>query len=128
MMNNLSANYERIFEVLQKISKEQLLTYQRRTPKMSDLELVSLNLTAEYMGFDSETDLFRRLPSLFLLKIERSVYNRRKMKLFEHMNSIRLKLASFFNDYENYFVVDSMPLEICKYVRNLRSTICQENI
>ena len=38
-MNNLNANYERILEVLRKISKEQLLTYQRRTPKLSDLEL-----------------------------------------------------------------------------------------
>lgn len=29
-MNNLNANYERILEVLRKISKEQLLSYQRR--------------------------------------------------------------------------------------------------
>jgi hypothetical protein len=29
-MKNLNANYERILEVLRKISKEQLLTYQRR--------------------------------------------------------------------------------------------------
>ena len=40
-MNNLIANYERILEVLQKISKPQLLPYQRHCPKMSDLELVS---------------------------------------------------------------------------------------
>ena len=33
-MNNLNANYERILEVLQKISKEQLLTYQRRQPNV----------------------------------------------------------------------------------------------
>ena len=63
MINNLSANYERILEVLRKISKEQLLTYQRRKPKMSDLELISLNLTAEFMGLDSENDLFRKLPA-----------------------------------------------------------------
>lgn len=29
-MNSLSENYERILEVLRKISKEQLLAYQRR--------------------------------------------------------------------------------------------------
>ena len=72
MINNLSANYERILEVLRKISKEQLLTYQRRKPKMSDLELISLNLTAEFMGLDSENDLFRKLPASLLLKIEYS--------------------------------------------------------
>jgi len=63
-MNNLSANYERILEVLQKISKEQLLAYQRRRPKVSDLELISLSLTAEFMGIDSENDLFRKLPKI----------------------------------------------------------------
>ena len=58
-MNNLSANYERILEVLRKISNENLLSYQRRVPKMKDLELISLALTAEYMGIDSENHLFR---------------------------------------------------------------------
>ena len=127
-MNNLNANYERILEVLKKISKDQLLIYQRRKPKMSDLELISLNLTAEFMGIDSENDLFRKLPTSISSKIERSVYNRRKRNLFEHMNVIRLKLASFFNDFENYFVVDSMPLEVCKLSRSTRSTVCRENI
>lgn len=61
-MNNLSANYERILEVLRKISTENLLSYQRRVPKMKDLELISLALTAEYMGIDSENHLFRQLP------------------------------------------------------------------
>ena len=53
-MNNLSANYERILEVLRKISNENLLSYQRRVPKMKDLELISLALTAEYMGIASQ--------------------------------------------------------------------------
>ena len=128
MMNNLTANYERILEVLRKISKEQLLTYQRRKPKMSDLELISLSLTAEFMSIDSENDLFRNLPESFLLKIERSVYNRRRRNLFAHINIIRLKLASYFNDFENYFVIDSMPLEVCKLSRSNRSKVCRENI
>ena len=45
---------KKILEVLIKISKEQLITYQRRTPKLSDLELISLSLTAEFMSIDSE--------------------------------------------------------------------------
>ena len=64
-MNNLKANYERILEVLRKISKENLLPYQRRVPKMSDLEVLSLSLTAEYMGIDSENHLFRNLSDFF---------------------------------------------------------------
>uniref|UniRef100_UPI0039A739FE IS982 family transposase n=1 Tax=Ornithobacterium rhinotracheale TaxID=28251 RepID=UPI0039A739FE len=125
-MNNLGANYKIILGVLQKISKNQLLTYQRRKPKLSDLELISLSITAEYMGIDSENDLSRRLPKFLSKKIERSVYNRRRRKLFHHTNHIRIKLAVAFNEFESYFIVDSMPLEVCKLVRSLRSNICKE--
>ncbi|SEM45314.1 hypothetical protein SAMN05421856_103321 [Chryseobacterium taichungense] len=58
-MNNLGANYGRILEVLRKISSETLLSYQRYVSRMKDLEVVSLALTAEYMGIDSENHLFR---------------------------------------------------------------------
>jgi len=127
-MNNLNANYKRILEVLREISKEQLLPYQRRQPRLSDLELVSLSLTAEFMGMDSENDLFRKLPQNISSKIERSVYNRRRRRLVAYLDRIRLKLASHFNEFENYFVVDSMPLEVCKLSRSSRSKICKETV
>lgn len=114
-MNNLSANYERILEVLRKISSDTLLSYQRRTHQLKDLELVRLILTAEYMGIDSENHLFRNLPDLLKTKIERSVYNR-----------IKRKLAFAINEFEDCFIVDSMPLEICKMARSSRSKTCKE--
>ncbi|MBW1618441.1 IS982 family transposase [Empedobacter falsenii] len=126
-MNNLLANYERILEVLRKISTDTLLIYQRRRPKLFDLELISLVLTAEFMGIDSENHLFRNLPNALSCKIERSIYNRRKRRLSEQINSIRLKLAKEFNEFENCFIVDSMPLEVCKIARINRSKICKEH-
>ena len=125
-MNNLKANYERILGVLRKISIENLLPYQRRQPKMSDLEVLSLSLTAEYMGIDSENHLFRNLPESFTNKIERSVYNQRRRKLAVYTEQIRLKLAGTFNEFEDCFVIDSMPLEICRLSRSKRSKICKE--
>jgi len=127
-MNNLTANYERILEVLRGVSKDQLLVYQRRQPKLSDLELVSLSLAAEFMGIDSESDLFRKLPESISKRIERSVYNRRRRKLVDHLDCIRLNLASHFNEFEDCFVVDSMPLEVCKLSRSSRSKICKEHL
>ena len=98
-MNNLNANYERILEVLRKILKENLLRYQRRQPMLSDLELVSLSITEEYMGIDSENNLFRLLAESISSKIESSVYNRRRRKLVYHIDEIRLKLAEHFNEF-----------------------------
>ena len=77
-MNKLNTNYKRIWEVLRKKSKDQLLVYQRRQLRLSDLELVNLSLTAEFMGIDSENDLFRKLPKCISSKVERSVYSRRR--------------------------------------------------
>lgn len=104
------------------------MPYQRRRPKLSDLELISLSLTAEFMGIDSENDLFRKLPETLSSKIERSVYNKRRRKLTVHLNTVRLRLASSFNEFEDYFVVDSMPLEVCKLSRSSRSKVCKEDL
>lgn len=125
-MNNLNANYERILEVLKKISNENLLSYQRRVPRLKDLELISLALTAEFMGIDSENHLFRHIPNTIKCKIERSVYNRRKRRLAIKINEIRMKLARSFNEYEKFFIIDSMPVEVCKLSRSYTSKICKD--
>ncbi len=42
------------------------------------------------------------------------------------MEEIRLKMVEKFNEFENFFVIDSMPLEVCKISCCLRSKICKE--
>lgn len=126
-MNNFIQNYEIILKNLQDLQIDSLCFKQIRKPKLGNMELIAMNLTAEYMGIDSECQLFRVISSTYLSNlIERSVYNRRKRKLFSLTEQIRQKLADSFNEFEDYFVVDSMPLEICKNARANRSSICKE--
>lgn len=127
-MHNFEEIYERILEVLKEISSEQLQRHQRRRPRMSDLEVVCLCLVGEYLGIDSENDMFRKLPSRFTELIERSVFNRRKRRLFGHMEGIRRKLSEKLIVGESLFIVDSMPLEVCKLSRSWRSRICREEV
>jgi hypothetical protein len=68
------------------------------------------------------------LPSPLSSKIERSVYNRRRRRLFFVIERIRKALAEKLIDSENYFIVDSIPLEICKISRSSRTTICMEDL
>lgn len=127
-MNNFIQNYEIIFKHLEELNVNSNIFLQIRTPKMSNLELIALNLTAEYMGLDSECQLFRFIENSKLDgKIERSVYNRRKRKLFPLIEQFRQKMADCFNEFEEYFIIDSMPLEICKNSRASRSKICKED-
>jgi hypothetical protein len=126
-MNNFYQNYKIILENLNKIEFSLDSYSQIRKPKLSNLELISLNITAEYMGIDSECQLFRVLETTPLRsKIERSVYNKRRRRLFNLIEFIRLQLSQKFNEFENVFIVDSMPLEICKNARASRSTVCKE--
>ncbi|MDH6311115.1 hypothetical protein M2451_003971 [Dysgonomonas sp. PFB1-18] len=125
-MNNFSANYEKILETLQDFESKMNFLNQIRKPKLSDIELIAIDLTSEYMSIDSEYQLFRSLPDELYCRIERSVYNRRKRKLFPHRELLRKKLAGQISS-SDYYIVDSIPLEVCKLSWSTRSRICKED-
>lgn len=127
-MHNFESNYEKIMEVLDKLDVKSSFLSQVRVPKLSDRELVCINLTSEYTGIDSERQLFRHLPPYLSSRIERSVYNRRKRKLFPFIERIRQRISEEFNRFEDVYVVDSMPLEVCKLSRSSRSKVCREQV
>jgi len=127
-MTNIVKNYLRVLEVISSLNCEsEFKSGVGRKEKMSDLEVVALSLTAEFMSIDSENSLFKLVtPSDISNLIERSQFNKRRRKLFLFSEEIRTKLASFFLDFEDYFIVDSMPLEICKFSRHNRVKICKD--
>ncbi|MBP8994881.1 MAG: IS982 family transposase [Bacteroidales bacterium] len=126
-MNNFTTKYEKILELLKQFETKNNFLNQIRIPRLSDIELIALDLTAESLSIDSEYQLFRVIPESLRSNIERSVYNRRRRKLFHVKERIRKKLADKLTGSENYFIVDSMPLEICKLSRSSRTTICKED-
>ena len=79
------------------------------------------------MSIDSENSLFKEIykqpiPNL----IERSQFNKRRLKLFLFSEEVRTKLASQFLEFEDYYIVESMLLEICKFASNRRIKICKK--
>lgn len=125
-MNNLKASYNKILRTINNLEKQESYLVQIRKPKLNDKEVVSLVLVAEYLGIDSEYELFRKMPKSLSSKIERSVYNRRKRKLFPFIERIREKISRIIISDEEYHIIDSMPLEICKMSRKNRLKICKE--
>jgi hypothetical protein len=128
-MTNIVKNYFRVLEVISSLSYElELKTSVGIKQKMSDLEIVALGLTAEFISIDSENSLFKQLISCEIPNlIERSQFNKRRKKLFLFSELIRTKLAEEFLEFEDYFIVDSMPLEICKFSRHNRIKICKDD-
>lgn len=125
-MSNFNRNYKKILETLQSVEKRMTLRNQIRKPKLSDMELIAIGLTSEFMGIDSERDLFRKLPANLASRIERSVYNRRKRRLFVYREQLRKKLAGHVGT-QGCYTLDSMPLEVCRESRIQRSRICRED-
>jgi hypothetical protein len=126
-MSNIVKNYFRVLEVISSLNcKLEYKSDVGRKQKISDLEVIAPGLTAEFMSIDSENSLFKeinkqQIPNL----IERSQFNKRIRKLFFFFEEVRTKLASRFLEFEDYFIVDSMPLEICKFARHRRIKICK---
>ena len=81
-MNNFITKYEKILEILKQFETKSNFLNQIRCPRLSDIELIALDLTAESLNIDSEYQLFRTLPSSLSSRIERSVYNRRRRGCF----------------------------------------------
>ncbi len=49
-MHNFKANYDKILDILNEIEEKSNFLQQIRLPKLTDKELIAVNLTAEYMG------------------------------------------------------------------------------
>ena len=127
-MSNIVKNYLRVLEVISSLNyKLEFKSAVGRKNKMSDLEIVALSLTAEFMSIDSENALFKLVTTNEISNlIDRSQFNKRRRKLFLFSEEIRTNLASFFLNFEDYYIVDSMPLEICKFSRHNRIKICKD--
>ena len=126
-MSNLESRYNLILNNLREISGIEDFYFKPIKPKLSDIELISLIILAEFKSIDSEHQLFREIKGFEIgPNIERSIYNRRKRKLFPFIEEIRMKMVDKLNESENYFIVDSMPLEVCKISRSFRSKICKD--
>jgi len=122
-MSNLHSVYSKILGLLHEIEQQDNFLNQIRLPKLSDKELIALSLAAESLGIDSEHFLFKQLPTEIEDRIERSVYNRRVRRLSHKLEDLRQKMAQQISSNSELYIVDSMPLEVCKLSRAMRSEI-----
>lgn len=133
--HNLCANFVKILEICKDFSKDLVNgrgNVPRRgvVPRFSDLEVISLSLTAEHMSIDSENLLFDRLkdysvemPNL----ISRRQYNDRRKFTRELCEKIRKRIADKMDGAEEFFCIDSKPIEVCRLARASRCTMGATN-
>lgn len=132
IMCNLYAKYVKILEICKQFS-ENLVNDKgnvRRpgpVPKFSDLEVVALTLAAETESFDSENWLFEhqlndcreKMPNL----ISRRQFNDRRKTTSGLCEEIRKRIAQAIDGGEEYYCIDSKPIEVCRAARGNRCTM-----
>jgi Transposase DDE domain len=135
-MHNLRANFDKIFQICKThlsdyiFDGDNFYKYPNR-PKMSDLEIVTLSITAESLSIDSENLLFSKLKkeysSDFPNLIDRCNFNRRRKRLNNYIAMVNQNIANFIEPNKDCYILDSMPIPICKNIRIRASKICKDN-
>ncbi len=133
-MHDLRVNYEKILELTKKhyrpIRSDGNFRFYPRPPKMSDMELIALNLCAEACSIDSENLLFSKLkgsyPGWYQGVGSRTRYNRRRRRLADKIMEVGKVLAEPLVKAYPVLIVDSMPCPIVKKARENRFKICRE--
>ena len=102
-----------------------------RNPKFSDVKVIALALAAEFLSMDSENRLFDLIKdsAFFSLNglIERSAFNRRRRSLRHYFNTVLEYLSEKISPDEDALIVDSFPIEVCRFARAKRVRVCKEN-
>lgn len=133
-MHNLTTNFQLFLKITKSIFQQRIDEFENfrfypRKPKFSDCKVIALSLTAESLGIDSENYLFGKLKTDYALDfpdlIDRSNFNRRRKSLSVYTERINKEIASGMNAYEDVFLIDSIPVPICRIAREKSSKICK---
>lgn len=136
-MHNIKTNFDKFFNLskqfLAEYFYEQTNNFQfyPKTPKMSDAEIVALAICSESLSIDSENLFWKKMKveyaSAFPQLIDRSNYNKRRRRLQYFIQLLNDKIAKPFNEFEDVFIVDSIPIPVAQIAREKSSTICKDD-
>lgn len=136
-MHNLSAKITQVLE-LSKLTFESRFdefgnfSVYKNLPKASDLLIVTLSIVMESLGIHSEYQFYNLLkanvPEYFCGLPDRCNFNRRRRKLHLIVDEFANYLAMEMCDNEDVFIIDSTPIEICRFARFKNLKIMQDKI
>lgn len=135
-MHNLIEKFTKILSIVKEnlidvLNEDGNLNKPGHKPKFSDAEVITLSLLSEALMIDSEHYLFKVLNKNFKTTfpnlIDRSGYNRRRRKLSWLTEKVWRSLVKELSSGEDTFVIDSMPIHICKFSRARRARVCRDS-
>ena len=135
-MHDLKSNFNKFFELTTTFLKDYIVAdgnfmFYRNKPKMTDCEIIALSLCQEALSIDSEnlfwsklkTDYHDEFPNIVHL----TRYNLRKKRLARFIMFLNKKMSGKLTEWENVFIIDSMPIPVCKNARENRLKACMQD-
>ena len=128
-MHNIKTNYDKFYQIVKsslesKLNADDNVQFYPNKPKMNDCSIISLSICAESIGIDSENYLWSKInkdhKSDFPQLIDRSNFNKRRRRLHLFIHEVTRVISSKLNKSEDIFLMDSMPVPICKIAREKR--------
>ena len=135
VMHDLYSIYVKVRMTLKKALKQNLVKGQNlriynNPPKMSDLAIISLSITSECLGIDTENLLWSKIQKDYKSKfpnlIHRTRYNARRKALSGWLMYCSDIWSEELSGEETTYIVDSIPIPVCKLSRENSSTICRK--
>lgn len=138
-MHHIKNTFDKINGTLNEILREESSLLKKKVRpgprhRFTDTDAIALSLAADFLGLNSENYLFASLNSdykdCFPNLLSRRQYNDRRKRLANEINQLRNIISDKMNKTrktQDIYVVDSMPLRICKIARKHRSTICKDD-
>jgi hypothetical protein len=129
-MHNLKSNFDKFLTLADPYLKIVLMSsiiscFAPNKPKMPDCEIIALALTGEPIGIDSEYYFWGKLCNDHALDfpnlIHRSNFNRHRKQLNPFISELNKVVADKLNKNENIYLVDSIPVPVCKLAGEKRS-------
>lgn len=96
-------------------------------PRLSDAEVITIELAAEAFGRDADRDAFRFFRAYhkaefpLLARVHRTTFARQAANLWKVKEMIRQRLAERLAGADPVWLVDSMPVHACQFAR---ATFC----
>ena len=134
-MHNLKTSFDKIYRIVKSSLSDKLdtndnLQFYPRLPKMNDCSIISFSICCESLGIDSENYLWSKLRNDysddFPMLIDRSNFNRRRRRLRMFVHEVTRVLSENLIRGEDIFIIDSIPVPMCKIAREKRCKFGRE--
>lgn len=106
--------------------KDQRLRERGPSPKLSDSEVLSIEIVGEFLGFDTDKGIYlyfrRHYAEWFpaLRKIHRTTFCRQAANLWKLKEYLWQRLMNLLPHDPSFALVDSLPLPVCLFARAYR--------